>query len=181
MPQAFERQVLHRGRKFDFEIVTFPTRDGGSAKLEVVRHPGAVVVVPLLEGARVALIRNLRPAVGSTLWEFPAGTLEPGEGPAKAAARELEEETGYAAGSIIPLGDFYTTPGMTNELMHAFLAADLRKTAQNLEQDETIEVHPVTLAHAFDMIDRAELADAKSILALLLAQRKGLLPEGQGR
>lgn len=176
MPENFERRLIHKGRKFDFESVRFVGRSGREATLEVVRHPGAVVIVPLLSEGRIALISNRRPALdGRRLWELPAGTLEKGEDPAAAAPRELEEETGYRAGRIVPIASFYTTPGMTDELMHAFLATDLREVGQRLEEDEDIETRAVGAQEALAMIDRSEIVDAKSMLALLLADRRSLL------
>lgn len=174
--RSIERALIHRGKKFDFESVTVDMGGGRSVTREVVRHPGAVVVVALLEaGSRVVLIRNDRIALGKVLWECPAGTLEPPEDPGVCAARELEEEAGYRAGRVIPLGSFYTTPGMTDELMHAFAAVDLEASAQDLEEDERIEVHVVDGAEALKMVEDGRLMDAKSMLALLLAERRGLL------
>lgn len=174
-----ERTLIHRGRKFDFESVTVDMGGGRKVTREVVRHPGAVVVVPVLEGGRrVVLIRNERIALGSALLEFPAGTLEPPEEPSVCAARELEEEAGYRAGEVIGLGSFYTTPGMTDELMHAFAAVDLERTVQDLEEDERIEVRVTDVDEVFSMLDDGRLKDAKSMLSLLLAERRGVLRRG---
>lgn len=166
-----------KGAKFDFERVRLEGRDGRSLTRELVRHPGAVCVVPVvwLDGeAHVVLIRNDRFAVERVLWEIPAGTLEPGERPEGAAARELAEETGYEAGDIVPLAAFFTTPGMTDELMHAFAATRLREVGQRLEEDESIEVEPRPLTQVLEMIDDGELVDAKSIASILIAQRRGV-------
>lgn len=180
MDRAGERTLIHRGRKFDFESVTVDMGGGRRVTREVVRHPGAVVVVPVLEGGRrVVLIRNERIALGKVLWECPAGTLEPPEDAAVCAMRELEEEAGYRAGKVVGLGSFYTTPGMTDELMHSYAAVDLEKTAQDLEEDERIEVHAVEVDEVFGMIDDGRLMDAKSMLAVLLAERKGVLKRGE--
>lgn len=179
MRQICERQLIHKGAKFDFERLLFSTPDGRTISREVVRHPGAVVVLPILhqdDGPRIVMIRNERLAVGKELWELPAGTLEPPEPPDRCAGRELEEETGFHAASISPLATFYTTPGMTNELMHAFLATDLSPVAQRLEEDERIRVVRVSPSEALDLLDRNELVDAKSMLTLLIAQRRHLLP-----
>lgn len=145
---------------------------------DVVRHPGAVVILPILDGPggpQIVMIRNLRVALEAELLELPAGTLERGEDPAACAARELMEETGYEALTIRPLGRFYTTPGLTDELMHAFVATGLRSVGQDLEDDESIRVEPVPLAAAMACIDAGELVDAKSILTILWACRRGVL------
>lgn len=181
MNSQCERDVLYRGRKFDLERVIVSGRSGTPIEREVVRHPGAVCIVPVLAPAgdgdeiRLVLIRNLRPAVTSELIEFAAGTLEPGESPASCALRELREETGYEAGSLVPIASYYTTPGMTDELMHAFLATDLRPVGQDLEESEDIAVFEATLSEVLEMIDDARFMDAKSVLALLLAMRRGML------
>ena len=173
------RKTIYKGRKFDFEVVTFQ-RGGKTVEREYVRHPGAVVIVPVLDDGRIVLIRNLRFGIGPSgerLWECCAGTLEPGEEPSKCAARELIEETGYEAKTLTPLagGWFYTTPGMTDERMHAFVATGLRHVGQDLEDDESITVELVPAAKTLSMIESGELRDGKSIVALLLAERKGLL------
>jgi ADP-ribose pyrophosphatase len=170
--------VLHRGRKFTLEVITRTGRDGRPAEWEVIRHPGAAVILPLLEGpegVRIVLIHNRRPAVGAVLWELPAGTLEPPEAPDACAARELVEETGYEAATIRPLGRFYSTPGMTDEVMWAYAATGLRQVGQRLEADEDMTVEARDPRRVLEMIDRGEIMDAKTIASVLLAQRQGLL------
>ena len=125
---------MHRGRVFSVEVLELRDRDGRIIERDIVRHPGAVLVVPLLPGDRLVMIRNFRVAVQKELWEFPAGKLESGEPPIQAAGRELEEETGYLATRIERLGDFYTSPGFADELMHVFLADGLKKVGQRLKR-----------------------------------------------
>jgi len=169
------RTLIHKGRKFDFELLEFAGSDGRLHRREVVRHPGAVVILPILDPHRIILIRNHRPSVDKALYELPAGTLEKGEAPEACAGRELIEETGYQAATVKPLGRFYTSPGLSDELMTAFAAAGLTYQGQRLEADERITVEPVPVARALEMIDKGDLVDGKSILTLLLAVRKGLL------
>ncbi len=175
-PQIVGRRTLHKGRKFDFEMLT--VRQGGKeTQREVVRHPGAVVVVPMTDDGQLVLIRNHRVAIGERLWECCAGTIEPPEEPAVAAARELVEETGYTAATLAPLGWFFTTPGLTDERMHAFAATGLTLVEQDLEDDEAITVELVTPARAFAMIESGELRDAKSMVAIFMAARSGRIRE----
>lgn len=164
--------VLH-GKRFNVELRTVATRSGGSEQREVVIHPGAVVVLPLLPDGRVVLIRNKRFSIEQTLWELPAGTREPGEDPALCAAREVEEETGFRAGQLTPLLDFYTAPGISNELMHAFLATELTSTQQRLDETESIEVHPVTQEQLLQMIFAGEIVDAKTLATFLFFHAGG--------
>ncbi|UCD73924.1 MAG: NUDIX hydrolase [Phycisphaerales bacterium] len=165
-------QVAFSGRLFDVEVLVQTGPDGRIVQREVVRHPGAVVVIPVLEDRRLAMIRNYRVATGERLWELPAGKLERGEDPQLAALRELEEETGYRARAIDKLGEFYTSPGFADELIRAFLAEDLEQVGQCLEAGEDIELERLPLERVLAMIDRGEIRDAKTIAALYLWERR---------
>ncbi|MEL6498062.1 MAG: NUDIX hydrolase [Planctomycetota bacterium] len=173
-------RLIHRGRKFDFAVLTTTGRSGRPIEREIVRHPGAVIIVAIVQGAEdrrdVLLVRQIRPALGSPVLELPAGTLEPGENPFGCAARELEEETGHRAATVTALGRFYTSPGMSDELMHAFIATDLEQTQVAPEDDEDIEVVSVPISSLADMISAGELSDGKSLAALALAVVRGVLP-----
>lgn len=169
------RRVLHRGRKFDFELLEFASADGKPVVREIVRHRGSAVIVPRLPDGRLVLIRSYRPAIERELWELPAGTLEPGEPPQACAARELLEETGYRAGRLTPLARFYPSPGLTDEIMWAFLGTDLAFEGQRLEEDERVTTEAVPVEEALTMIDDGRIEDGKTIAALLMARRRGLL------
>jgi ADP-ribose pyrophosphatase len=134
-------------------------------------HPGAVVVLPFLDDKTILLIRNKRYAVDQVLLELPAGTLETKEPAINCAGRELLEETGYLAKRLKPLASFFTSPGILSEKMYAFIAYDLQKSKPALEEGEEIEVHPTALADAIAMIKTGEIADAKTIAALLIFDR----------
>ena len=181
------RELIHRGRKYDFERVSSVTPGGRSVSLEIVRHPGAVCVVALARAGAspewmpgggaggLVMITNYRVAVQRELWEICAGTKEAGEEPGICAGRELIEETGFRGGTIEPIASFYTTPGMTDELMHAFIATDLEYVGQQLEADEEIRVEVMPVDRALGMIEGGEIVDGKTITALLLAHRRGML------
>jgi len=177
MSASANDELIHRGRRFDFVVRRERLPDGSELEREIVRHPGAVVILGLAEGG-VVMIRNHRAAVDRELWELPAGTLEPREAPEKTAARELEEETGYRPGRVERLGEFYTTPGLTDELMRAFVATDLEAVGQKLEAGERIEAEVLPSARVMELVDAGELMDGKSLAALWLAQRRGLLGDG---
>ena len=163
-------ETVHEGSLFKVEALSWTDERGRSIRREVVRHPGAVVIVPVLDADHVVMIRNYRIAVDDRLWEFPAGKLEPGEQPRAAALRELEEETGYSAKSVRELGTFYTSPGFADELMHAYVAEGLTPVGQRLEAGEDIQVQIVPLRDALAMASGGQnaLRDGKSIAALLM-------------
>lgn len=171
LPQHLRSASLEfHGSRFDVVSLDLTGRDGRPHVKEVIVHPGAVVILPLLDDGSVALIRNDRVAVGDTLWELPAGTLEPPEPPDECAARELTEETGYrvrSAASIVKLTEFYSSPGICTEKMFAYVARDIEHVGQELEATEQITVEPVSLDGAVDMIRRGEIRDGKSIATLL--------------
>jgi ADP-ribose pyrophosphatase len=173
------RTTLARGAKFDFVEAALEGPGGGEIRCQYVRHPGAVVILPILHtprGPQVVFVRNRRVALGKFVLELPAGTRDkPGEGPDETAARELVEETGYSAATWTPLARFYTGPGLTDEFMHAFLATDLSHVGQRLEADEQMSVRVIPVPEALALIDRGELVDGKSIVVLLVAHRRGLL------
>jgi ADP-ribose pyrophosphatase len=152
------------------EEVALP--NGRRVPLDLVRHPGAAAVVPFLSDDEVLLIRQYRFAVGGDILEVPAGKIDSGEAPELCAARELEEETGWQAGRLEHLSTILTTPGFTDERIHLFAAFDLAPGRQDLQHDELIELVPVPLDEALEMIWRGELADAKSALAILHAARR---------
>lgn len=155
------RTIVHTGRKIRVAI-----DEEGGIRRDVVLHPGAVAILPLLDAATVVLVRNERPCVGETLWEIPAGTLEPPEPPDQAAIRELAEETGYAARKWTRLGEFFPSPGVLSERTHVWLAEDLTPGEQRLEADERMTVHAVPLAQALAWTRDGTIRDGKTIIAL---------------
>lgn len=159
---------LIKGSRFDVYQLELAPRSAGKPvqKRELIVHPGAVVVLPVLDD-KLILIRNKRWSVNEVLWELPAGTLEPPESPAVCAGRELIEETGYEAGSIEPLVDFYSSPGFCTELLYCFVARNLRHVGQQLEETEDIVVEPLKLDRVLDMVRTNEIRDGKSIAAIL--------------
>jgi ADP-ribose pyrophosphatase len=163
---------LYRGKIFDvvLEKVTLP--NGAVKDREIVRHPGAAAMVPLLEDGRVVLIKQYRHAVGEFVWEIPAGTLEPEEAPVACARRELVEETGYKAAKFEKLTEILPAPGYTDEHIHIFLATGLQAVDQRLEDDEVIELQPTVLDLALAMVTQGEIRDAKTIAGLFLTSLK---------
>jgi ADP-ribose pyrophosphatase len=164
-------QVLLSTRKFRVVRRVCRLSNGSTAEHDSVQHPGAVTVLPLADDGGVCLIRNERPAVGETLWELPAGTLDPGESPADCARRELVEETGYRAAQIKKLCEFFMSPGILNERMHLFLATGLTLGEMAPEPGEVIQPIVVPWDRAMSMIDAGDIRDAKSLVGLLYYDR----------
>jgi ADP-ribose pyrophosphatase len=140
---------------------------GHECSREIVLHPGAVCIVARPTPEQVILIRQYRHATGQELLEIPAGTLHAGEDPRECAIRELEEEAGYLASTMIERARFWTTPGFTTEFMYLYEATDLTKTQINPDEDEVIEVDIVSRVEALRLIENGQVQDAKSILGLL--------------
>jgi len=159
--------ILFQGRRFCGEQAVQTTPDGVEHVHEVVRHPGAVVILPLLDDGRLCLLRNYRVAVDQTLIELPAGTLEPDENPAETALRELAEETGYRAGRIEHLLTFCMSPGILDEQMHLYLARQLQPGPMALEPGEDIQPMLCTWDESLEMVRRGEIRDAKTLVGLL--------------
>jgi ADP-ribose pyrophosphatase len=165
------RQIIYEGRKIKVAIDTAVLPDGQTIQRDVVLHPGAVAILPLLDAQRLCLVRNSRPIVGETLWEIPAGTLEPGEAPEVAAKRELAEETGYQATSWLKLAEFIPSPGVLSERTHLFLAQNLTPGPLRLEKDEDLEPQIVAWPEALSWALGGTIHDAKTLIAILLWDR----------
>jgi ADP-ribose pyrophosphatase len=166
---------LHTGKvvNLDRDTVRFP--DGSTGQLEMVRHPGASVVVPLLDeprgpDPRVLMIRQFRHAANDFIWEIPAGRLDPGETPSTCAQRELEEETGMSADVLARLTTIYTTPGFTDEKIHIFLATGLKQGKHRREKDEFMEVHTKRWSEIMTMTRTGEIKDAKTLVGVMYVE-----------
>jgi len=165
---------VHNGRIINLDVDTVRFPNGSTGELEMIRHPGASAVVPFLgdpagEDPSILLLKQYRYAAEGFLYEIPAGRLDPGEDPLHCARRELMEETGCEAERIEHLYTFYTTPGFTDEKIHAFMAVGLTRGESRHETDEFITVETMTLSHALGLIQKGEIQDAKTALAILYA------------
>ena len=163
---------LHRGRVFDFMLDTITLENGETVDLEVIRHPGAAAIVAMPDPSSLLLLRQFRHAVGGYILEVPAGTFDAQETPESCARRELIEETGFAGQNWKKLGEITPVPGYSDERIHLFLATDLSPDRQQLDRDELIQVQTVSLQAALAMVDNGEIQDAKTIAALMMAQRR---------
>lgn len=166
--ERLEREVLFEGRILRMERDTVRLPDGKEATREVVRHPGAVAVVALLD-QHLLFVRQYRYAIAQETLEIPAGKLDMNESPIACAERELREETGYR-GQLQKIGTFYTTPGFSDEIMHLFLARDLVWDPLTPDEDEFIDVEKMPWVEAVQRVQQGAFNDAKTILGILLAQ-----------
>ena len=159
-------ELLLTAKKFEVKRrrVTMPS--GRVADWDIICHPGAVVVLPVLDDGSVVLIHNYRPSVGQTLLELPAGTLEADEQPEACAAREVEEETGYRARVIEPFAEFYTSPGILSERMYVFVARGLTQVGQKLDEHEEITVETYAPDKIRQMLVQGKVMDGKTIAVL---------------
>ena len=165
------REIVFHGKIFTLVKENVTLGNGVTTDVEFIDHPGAALIVALRPGARVVMLRQYRHALGKTIWEIPAGTLDPPETPLDCAKRELTEETGYQAGWWHKLGEITPVPGYSSERIHVFLADRLHAASRQLDPDEIIEVHEVTLHETLDMIEEGKINDAKSIAGLFLASK----------
>lgn len=170
--ELIESQSIFKGPIFDVERDRFREENGVEIIRDVVRHSGGAGCLPLFGDGRIALVKQYRHPARRELLEIPAGKIEPGETPQECAARELEQEIGFCAEHLELLAEFYSTPGFCEERLYVYLATNLRLSAQNLDQDEFVEVVYLSPAEAVRMVERGEIEDSKTIIALLLAARR---------
>jgi len=162
-------EVLFKGLVVNVEQMEVRIGGKGWHLYQVVRHPGGVGVLPVHDDGTVTLIRQLRPSVGESLLEIPAGRLHPGEAPSECGRRELAEETGLSAGRLAPLGRFYPSPGVFDEVIHLFLGTGLVQGRSAPEQYEDIETVRLPMGEALRMAGTGAILDGKTIVALLRA------------
>jgi ADP-ribose pyrophosphatase len=163
------RRSVFKGKIVDvgLERVRLPTeRD---VELEVIRHPGGAAAVAIDDRQRVCLLRQYRHVAGGWLWELPAGKIDPGDGPASTAERELAEEAGLMAANWDSLGHLHSSPGVFAEIIHLYLARGLSEVDLGHESDEVIEVHWVPMSDALTWCADGTITDAKTLIGLYRA------------
>jgi ADP-ribose pyrophosphatase len=164
-------EIVYQGRAFSVRLDHLLTPTGNTVKYDIIQHIGSVSIVPVDENGELYFVRQYRQAAQRELLELPAGTLEEGEPPAEAAAREIREEIGMAAKNIKEIGSFYLAPGYSTELMHVFLATGLTHDPLDPDTDEYLSVEKMSVAKAFELVENGQLLDSKSLAALLLARQ----------
>ncbi|MCL5292801.1 MAG: NUDIX hydrolase [Actinobacteria bacterium] len=169
--ETVEIREIYRGTLLSLFREKVKAPDGEMYYREVVRGVRAAAIVAVTDLREVVLVRQYRQPTGEMVLEIPAGLIDPGETPEEAAARELQEETGFKAVNLFHLSDFYTTPGYSDELLSLFLATGLSEGVAAPEVDEELEVVKVPFDETVRMIDQGEIRDAKTIVGILLAGR----------
>lgn len=169
-PETLSSEPIYKGKIFD--VRRDRIREGQAEyERDIIVHPGSAVIVPVFADNTVALVRQYRHAAGQYLLEIPAGSLDAGESPETGARRELEEEIGFRAAKLELLSEFYVSPGFLTEKMFLFLATELTETAQNLDEDEFVEIERLPLKVALQMVRTGQIEDAKTIIGITFAAK----------
>lgn len=168
--ELIKSEVVLKARVFLLRRDWLKTPDGRETTYDIIEHHGSVAIVPIDADGNMLFVRQYRHAAGRDVLELPAGTLEPNEDPQVCAAREIREETGFAAGKLEKIGEFYLAPGYSTEFMHVFLATELTYDPLEADADEFLSVEKIPIAEAIQRSERGEIPDAKSLAALFLVQ-----------
>ncbi len=157
---------VFKGRLLNVLIKKKKLPNGYTATYEMIRHPGASLIVPFLTRDKIIMLRQLRPVIESYIYELPAGTLDRNESPLSCAKREIIEETGYEAGRFTLIGRIYPVPGYSTEKIYIYKAERLKAKARVAEKDEVIKSHILTRSAVNRLFREGKLVDAKTISAL---------------
>lgn len=170
--KRIDRKLEHKGKIVDFYTDTMLLPDGRTAEWDYIHHKGAAAIVPVAENGDIIMVRQYRNAPQRYTLEIPAGGLNENEDRRVAAARELEEETGFKAGKVEHLLDLYTTVGFCNELISIYYTNELIPSKQHMDEDEFVDVERHSLESLVSMILEGKIQDAKTIAAILAYKSK---------
>lgn len=177
MMKKFEEKTIHTEKIYDGKIISLQVDDvqlpnGKTSKRELVKHPGAVAVIPITPDKKILFVEQYRKPLERSLIEIPAGKLETGEDPEITAIRELEEETGYTTKKLTYVTSFYTSPGFADELIYIYLTDELERLEQSIpgDEDEFVELVELTLDEAEKYVKQQRIHDAKTNFAILYLQ-----------
>ena len=169
--ELLNSETLMQGRAFKIRRDLLKTPDGLETKFEIIEHGGSVIIVPMDSEGNLLFVRQYRHAAGADLLELPAGTRDGDEPYEECAAREIREETGMEAGKLQKAGEFYLAPGYSTEFMVVFIATDLKHNPLEADFDEFLSVEKIPTQEAIQRAIQGEMPDAKTLAALLLAQK----------
>lgn len=167
--KSISSSLVFEGRTINLRVDVVELPDGRQARREIVEHPGAVAIVPILDNGEVILVNQFRAPINRIALEIPAGKLEPGELPENCAMRELEEETGYSAGKLEHKATFFTTPGFSDEIMHLYVATQLKRSRKHPDADEFLETETIPLDELKKMARNGEIVDGKTLVGIHFA------------
>lgn len=174
--KTISSEPIFKGHVVALKVDEVELPNGKKAKREIINHPGAVAVIAVTDDNKIILVEQYRKALERSIVEIPAGKIDPGEAPIKTAHRELEEETGYQAGSMEHVHSFATSPGFADEVIHLYVARDLRKVDKPLaaDEDEFVELMTATAEDAEQLMAEGKIYDAKTMLAVYWMKLYGL-------
>lgn len=174
--ETIKTKQIYQGKIIDVQVDDVKLPNGKTAKRELVKHSGAVAVIPISKDNKIVFVKQYRKPLEKTLLEIPAGKLEEDEEPATTAIRELEEETGYTTDHLSFVTSFYTSPGFADELMHIYLTRDLQILDEPVpgDEDEFVEVVELTLEEAKRYVKEEQIHDAKTNYAILFLEMMGM-------
>ena len=164
---AIQSHFVHEGKFISVRRDEIALEDGSSQTWDIIVHPGAVAIIPLTENGDLILVEQWRRAIGKITLEIPAGLLEKGETSEACAARELQEEIGFKPGKLLPLGIYYSSPGIFTEKVHLFLAKELIPSQLIADDTAAIDIHTVPISTALKWISDGIICDMKTALAIL--------------
>lgn len=170
--KTIKTEKIFSGKVINVQVEDVELPNGKISKREIVKHPGAVAIIPITNENKIVMVEQFRKPLERTIVEIPAGKLEKGEEPEYTARRELEEETGYDCEQLDYLVSFYTSPGFSDEILHIYLAKGLTKkeNAASLDEDEFVNVMELTLAEAEQYLRETKIYDAKTVYAIQYLQ-----------
>lgn len=170
--KTIETKTIYEGKIIEVHVESVQLPNGKEGMREVVKHPGAVAVIPKMDDGKYLFVRQFRKPLDRTIVEIPAGKLEKGEDPKETAKRELYEETGYTCQQLNHIISFYTSPGFANEIIHLYEASNLTEGVQQTDEDEFVDVLKLTLDEAQELVEQQQIIDAKTAYAVLYLQAK---------